>query len=321
MINFWGLVIILALTVIQAKSLDLTASNRLFSASLYQQVVKNEDKNICFSPFSAEIALALLNVGARSETAEEIRKVLHFPNSTNEIEEAFKNFLSSVTETEELSLHTANKVYIKQNLPLKTDFRIIAQKAFKADLENINFGDKTKAAETINEWVKTQTKNKIQNLIDPNSLRSDTIAILINALYLKARWRHEFAKRITKKVKFYKSSTEVVEVDGMGFFLNRKFFKYGENAEIDAKILEFSFDTRSEGNGMIIILPNDKNGIKKIEQNLDAALATELQGNFVEVMLPKFKVETQLDLKSILQNVSFTAKISTSHKINLSNHK
>lgn len=304
--NFLWKAIVLALTVFQAKSLDLTTSNKLFSASLYQQVVKNQDKNICFSPFSAEIALALLEAGAKGETAGEIRKVLHLPNSTTEIEEAFKQFLNSITPTEDLSLHTANKVYIKENLPVKKNFLNVAQKTFKADVDNINFSDNVRAAQTINEWIETQTQNKIRNLVNPQSLRKDTIAILINALYLKARWWHEFAKSMTKKVKFYKSSTEVVEVDGMSFFLNRKSFKYAENKEIDAKILEFRFDTRSDGNGMVVILPNQKSGLRQIEQNLDIALATELKSDRVKVMLPKFKVETQLDLKGILQNVSST---------------
>lgn len=304
--NFWLKATILALTVIQAKSLDLTPSNKLFSASLYQQVVKDQDKNICFSPFSAEIALALLEVGAKGETAGEIRKALHLPNSTNEIGESFERFLNSIAPTEDLSLHTANIVYIKENLPVQKTFVDVARKVFKADINNINFSDNIRAAKTINEWVETQTQNKIQNLVNPQSLRRDTIAILINALYLKARWWHEFAKTMTKKVKFYKSNNEVVEVDGMTFFLNRKSFKYAENEELDAKILEFRFDTRLDGSGLVVILPNDKNGLRKIEQNLDVALATELKSDRVSVMLPKFKVETQLDLKSILQNVSLT---------------
>lgn len=297
-------VAILTLLVIQAKSLNLSSNTKLLSASLYKQIIKNDNKNICFSPLSAEIALAVLYVGARGETATEIRKVLQFPSSENHIEEAFKKFLKSIISTEDFSLHIANRIYFEAYLPVNIVFARVAKLAFEADMGNVDFSNTTRAAQTINQWVEAQTQNKIQNLVNPNNLKSNTVALLINALYLKAKWEHEFDKRETSKVKFYKGNDETVEVDGMSFFINDKSFKYAENDAIDAKILELSFKNQSAGNSMVIILPNNKTGLEKIEKNLDVALTIQLKEDIVEVMLPKFKVETQLDLKCILQNVS-----------------
>lgn len=304
MTKFLWVVVFSIVLVIQVKCFELSTNTKLFSVSLYSQIVKNDNKNVCFSPLSAEIALSLLYLGARGDTAKEIKKALHIPDSTNKIEHVFKKFFNSITSTEDLSLHSANKVYIKENLPVRPNFLNITQKAFQADVENIDFGDITKATQTINQWVKTQTQNKIQNLIDPTALKSDTVALLINALYLKAKWTHEFDSSETKKVKFYKNNNEVIEVDGMSFFLNQNSFKYAENEALDAKILEFGFGNQSAGNSMVVVLPNNKTGLEKIQNKLDIALATKLEEDIVEIMLPKFKVETHLDLKGILQNVS-----------------
>jgi len=61
---------------------------------------------------------------------------------------------------------------------------------------------------------------------------------------------------------------------------------------------------------MIVIIPNKISGVSKIEQNLEAFTVGSLlstlnqrSGTTVAVSLPKFKMESQHKLVSILQNV------------------
>jgi serpin B len=59
---------------------------------------------------------------------------------------------------------------------------------------------------------------------------------------------------------------------------------------------------------MVIILPNKKTGLKELEEKLATKELSELmqraKNTEVEVYLPKFKVESSLDLKPHLENVN-----------------
>lgn len=53
---------------------SLSDANMKFTLDLFQQLRKSED-NVFYSPFSISVALAMVSLGARGSTAEEIEKV------------------------------------------------------------------------------------------------------------------------------------------------------------------------------------------------------------------------------------------------------
>lgn len=74
---------------------------------------------------------------------------------------------------------------------------------------------KTESAAVINKWVEDQTNDKIKNLISPDALGVDTRMVLVNAIYFKGLWQHQFKKDRTDKAPFYTSETDSVMVDMM----------------------------------------------------------------------------------------------------------
>lgn len=46
--------------------------------------------------------------------------------------------------------------------------------------------------EIINDWVESQTNNKIKNLIQPQDVHPDTGIILVNGAYFKGEWLNQF---------------------------------------------------------------------------------------------------------------------------------
>lgn len=57
---------------------------------------------------------------------------------------------------------------------------------------------------------------------------------------------------------------------------------------------------------MFIILPDQHSGLRDVENNIQNINFAELEGSKSEVALhlPKFKIESKLDLKPILRNVN-----------------
>ena len=85
----------------------------------------------------------------------------------------------------------------------------------------MDFGQAVQSASAINQWVKEQTNQKIQDLIGPESISSMTKLILVNAIYFKGNWNVKFDKSKTRKGDFHVSPTKTVQTDLM--FSNEKY--------------------------------------------------------------------------------------------------
>ncbi|XP_063903625.1 antichymotrypsin-2-like [Zophobas morio] len=278
----------------------LLRSNSLFSAKLYQEMLKSSEENFLVSPFSAEVIFALVETGAKNETAAELRKSLQLPEESK-IKEEFKKLLSDfIVHNENYIVATANKVYIRDNFPIKEEFKTIATNYFSSYLENINFKNGTAAAQTINKWIEEQTDNKIRDLITSDALSEATAAVLINALYFKARWLTPFFLPSTRKNKFHLKAGKFVEVDTMYEVLTE--YKYFENAELNAKFLEMPFE--NEEATMTFVLPNEIDGLEKLESQINKVFEPQnFEKVYVNVSVPKFKIESTVDFKQVLQNL------------------
>jgi serpin B len=268
-----------------------------------QEIVKRENGNLLVSPLSAETILALTYSGCRGETAEELRIAVHFPDDPAKIQSAVKAVLSNLKTKEGCKLCIANKMYVTKGVPLQNKFQEIVKEVYFADSENIDFTKKEEAAETMNSWVEKETENKISNLVDSKLLNELTRIVLINALYFKGDWKEKFDLANTEKMNFYKTPSETVKVDAM---TNKrfKFFSICISEELNAKVLKLPIHGDAS---MMFVLPNERDGLAELESNIDKVFSScEFEEKLVNVFLPKFKIEYQIDFKAVLQNVSFT---------------
>ena len=107
-------------------------------------------------------------------------------------------------------------------------------------------------ARDINAWVEQITRDKIKDLIAPDSLGASTRMVLVNAVYFKVGrlkdeslfskrslsqgfWRTQFEEHSTNKQDFWISKTETKSVDMM--HQKAKFF-YHEEADVQVRSLK-----------------------------------------------------------------------------------
>lgn len=255
------------------------------------------------SPFSAETILALTQNGAKGETGEEIRTALHLPNTKKKINSVFKSLLPKLKKNEGYTFHTANKIYVRENYPIIENFTKIATETYQSSSENIDFSKNIEAAEKINNWVSEQTNQKIKNLISSQKLSEDTVALLINALYFSAPWKKPFKTRLTQNRDFYKTPEEVIQVTTMKKIDN---FGYFESEDLDAKFLQMPFRSGKDIQ-MVVVLPNKKDGLKNLESQIEEIYKiSKFNWEFVSVTIPKFKIETSVDFKTVLKKLGVT---------------
>lgn len=273
-----------------------------FALELYKQIISNEKKNVVISPFSISTCLSFAAMGAAGLTADEMFSVLKYGSAADKasVTVNYGKVMASLDENK--SLKIANKMYIMEKFSVKQNFQEMASKGFRSEAEELNFKENTAAAKTINSWVEQKTNDKIKDLISPDALDESTRMVLVNAIHFKGTWTHQFNPDSTRPMPFWVSATESIDVPMMN---TKKHFKHGVFDELELAALELTYNDSDVS--MLILLPHERDGLSKLEDKLLSLdipdMMTKMHSQEVEVFLPKFKIEFDLDLKDTLEKL------------------
>lgn len=162
-------------------------------------------------------SLALLSQAAGGSTFDELRKGLHLNSSDKSaIANDFYNFDDQLQKNLGNSTFSmVNRIYVLETLKLNKEFENVATSKFHSGIENIDFGDKPKSAGIISRFVEENTNGKIKDFITPESMSSDLVAIIVNAIYFQGAWEVPFNKQLTRVADFYINDNENISTDFM----------------------------------------------------------------------------------------------------------
>jgi serpin B len=286
----------------QNESTSPVESVNAFTLDLFRQLTKQNQGNLLFSPYSVASSLAMTYVGAKEGTRTQMATALHFPQCPTSEKQFHGEFfklntsLNSKGTSDRYQLTIANALWGSQQWQVNRDFNVTLQEYYKASLESVPFqADPEKARQGINQWVEKNTTQKIKELLPKGSISAGTQLVLTNALYFKGSWSTPFKKENTKPLPFI-APTGSVNVEMM----NRvDTFNYFADATLQA--IEIPYVQQS-GLSMVILLPKAELGLSaiKLEDWLPQQKAA-FSPQVVDVLLPKFKVESAFDLKNPLQ--------------------
>jgi serpin B len=278
-------------------------STNEFGLQLYRQLATG-DHNLCVSPYSISCALAMTLSGADGEARNEMARVLHLDGKRNS-DESFAALQKSLGEipiktaeiakgskesggpTEPITIAVANRLFPQSGYEFRKEFFARVKQYYGAAPEPLNYErNAATATKRINDWVAKQTRDKIRDLI-PGTLDSRSRLVLANAIYLKASWADSFSESVTKPEPFHVNGGAAVNVPTM---LGHRWDRYAKRAGY--KIVTLSYI--GEDLQLVIFLPDEINGLRSVEEKLDAAaLADVAKLKSVEMILrlPKFKLE------------------------------
>jgi serpin B len=277
----------------------VAALNR-FAFRIYHQIASKSQDNIAFSPFSISAALAMTHAGARGQTAEEIRKALDLPQNEQYVHSLLGSLWKGVSG-EGYLLRIANRLWGQIGKPFLPQFLRITKDMFGAELAAADFTScADMVREEINTWVEKITAEKIRDLLAPGVLNYLTRLVLVNAVYFKGEWTSRFDAGCTTDAPFYVEQLTTVRASLM---YQQAVFSYA--AVPDVQILSLPYGDKRLS--MLVLLPSRESGISGLEQRLSenavAEWVDELQGEEVEVFLPRFKMETDFRLEQVLQAI------------------
>ncbi|KAK7824769.1 hypothetical protein U0070_020276, partial [Myodes glareolus] len=281
---------ILMLTIMD----PLLEADGTFALNLLKILGEDSSKNVFFSPMSIFSSLAMVFMGAKGNTASQMIQALSLDkcsdNGGGDVHQGFQSLLSEVNKTgTQYLLKTANRLFGEKTLDILASFKDSCRKFYEAEMEELDF------------------KDKITELLSPGTVNSDTLLVLVNAIYFKGNWEKQFDKEDTREMPFKVTMNEEKPVQMM---FKKSSFKMTYVEEISTAILLLPY----AGNelNMIIMLPDEHVELKTVEKEITYEKFTEwtrldmMDEEEVEVFLPRFKLEENYDMKDFLCKLGMT---------------
>jgi serpin B len=173
-----------------------------------QRRLRVTNGNLIYSPASISMALAMTYAGAAGETADEMKKVMHFTLPAEKLHAVNHkrlydwNGADGAERPYELSV--ANSLWGQKDESWKKEFLDLLNTHYGSGFHQVDFVNAAEAARNdVNKWVADWTHDKIPEVVPPGVFTSDTRLALANAVYFKGTWAHPFDETWTKEADFF----------------------------------------------------------------------------------------------------------------------
>jgi serpin B len=272
-----------------------------FTFDFYSRLRETEG-NLVVSPVSVATALGMVLAGARGDTEKEIATVLHVDDL--KIEEALaaaadlQNDLNGRGKERSFELSIANRLWAQKDKQLLRPYTDQVREHFGAEIGLVDFiGAPDVAVKEINAWAARATRDKIPAAMDREHVDEMTRLVLVNAVYFLGKWDSPFEEYNTRPLDFHRAPDDKLEVPTM---FQKDYFSFHVADRL--KILRMPY--RGGELSMVLLLPNDIDGIDELESQLThenlTAWTAALESTEVLIWLPKFKFTSDLDLNGTL---------------------
>ncbi|XP_076757216.1 serine protease inhibitor 3/4-like [Xylocopa sonorina] len=276
-----------------------------FSSSFFQTVAEENPYNLITSPFSAAVTLAMAAYGAEGETDNQFKNILHLPSENNLDISSYQAIIDDLDTVQENELRLLTKIFVPNEFTMKPTYKDVIKTYFRSSAQAVDFTKSQIAANIINTWIQQNTNNLVRNIDTLDDLDDRTKLVLVNGMYFRGQWKDKFKLSFTQDRPFYIGNSRVENVPTM---YRQDTFRYGELYDLDAKFIVIPY--KGAELSMVIILPNAIDGLAQVEKKLkNVNLANILHQGYetkLRIYLPKFKVESTLDLESVLQRMGLS---------------
>ena len=281
-----------------------------FAIDLYKKISTESSENIFFSPLSISMALGMTYAGAQGETKVEMSNVLNFPLEDKPLHALFGKLQSELMgqESKGVEISIANQLWADAHYRFKWRYLCNVRKFYNAPVKRMKFRSQPNECRLeINKWVEDKTNDRIVDLLPEGSISDMTALVLTNAIYFKGKWADEFEAEYTEEAVFKTLNGETVTCQMMN--KQDKYHLYQGN---NIKLLELPYQGNSFS--MLVLLPDEGISISQIEKELTLDRLNHhisiMTQSDVRVSLPKFKFDSEYELKPILADMGMPIPFS-----------
>ena len=270
-----------------------------FTINMFDHLHKDIDNNFICSPLGVASLFRIIQDGASGKTQKELGMALGV--SSKEISEIA---LDLQDEDGYAMVKMANLLAVNDKYKVESQYTEAMKALYGAKVSRMDFSNSSSVNE-INEWVYKNTGGMIGEIIE--QLSSTAILYAINTLYFNGRWKNKFEGN-TEKKKFIQEDGKKTIVDMMN---NESKYAYAGNDTF--QIIRLPYKNRP-GIGhkqnrfsMVIILPRKgkvlDDVMRCLHQHTLQDIYLTMSTRKVNVMIPKFNTDSELDVLSLLRSL------------------
>ncbi|TDB69176.1 serpin family protein [Arundinibacter roseus] len=270
------------------------------------------EDNVFVSPLSLHMALGMLLHGAEGETAEQINQTLKMAGvSEADLRTAYQALLKGLPKADSrVNLGLANSMWYRNTFAVQNDFQNVLRESFDAEVTSLDFNSPS-AKDKINQWASDKTYGKIPQVIE--KIEPEHVLFLLNALYFKGDWKYQFDASKTGDAMFRLANDQEKSVKMMRL---KEDFRVAQRPGYSA--IELPYSTGQFA--LTLLIPNEDATANDVIQNLSATAWDELQKTYlqkanVEVGLPRFTLDYEINLNSTLQAMGMTKAFSSAAEL------
>ncbi|MDR0283598.1 MAG: serpin family protein [Propionibacteriaceae bacterium] len=269
-----------------------------FGERLYTEL-RGTAPNPVVSPLSVFAALGMAMSGADGATAQAFASVLGL--DTDALEAAVAYLLATLpSETAGTKLTVADSAWLDDSLTPEQDWVDRLRTYFSAEVYATDL-QKPATVGQVNGWVNAQTGGLIPEMLA--TIDDDAAALLVNALYLGARWQEEFDTGLTHQGTFTRADGS--QTDAWYMAAPPATRRYIETADATGIVLPYQdgrlvFMAVRPATGSLTLKPGD----------LGRWLGAATYRDNVAVTMPKFHTEYGADLVDALAALGLGAAFS-----------
>lgn len=245
--------------------------------------------NLLFSPFSIRAALGMALLGAKWETADEIRGALGVQQSGDAIHADITALVRRLTASGDVGqeLVVSNSLWSQETKALQAEFLELASRYYSGCVHTADFrGDPEGARGGINRWVEQSTRQRIRDLVPAGGVGADTCLALVNAVFFKGWWARQFDNEMTYAGPFHVEGGDPVTAQLMN---QVSAFSYAEHRIYQAVDLAY----QRSGLSMLVLLPKPGRALASLEEFLTAdglrGCVASLKEETVQLLIPQFE--------------------------------
>jgi len=286
---------------------QLVQANNTFAWKIFHALHEADpETNLFISPVSISMALGMTYNGANGVTLDEMGQVLEFYGMSNAaINQAYRDLIDLLFSLDSrVDFDLANSIWAREGVSFEQAFLEVNRQYFDAQVSVLDFTNPT-AARTINDWVSDETRGKIKSIV-PDPIPSNVVMYLIDAIYFKGTWTHQFDKSLTQDRLFTLEDGSVVSIPTMSHETPADLRSTSNSL---ATIIDLAY-----GGGafsMSIVLPRENATTGDVIRAIDGVTWEEWTASVTEgeavVKMPKFRLEYEAELRGPLMQLGMVS--------------
>ncbi|XP_060247279.1 serpin E3 [Meriones unguiculatus] len=283
-----------------------------FALHLYRSAAAERNgTNFVISPAGVSLSLEILQFGARGNTGWQLAGALGYTVQDPRVREFLHTVYTTLHNSSQgIGMELACTLFTQTGTSLSPCFVEQVSWWANSSLEPADFSDPNRTATEVSEDTSGQSTGEGPgNPLWGQAGALSTRLSIMSTMTFQSTWQKKFSSMTSQPLPFTCAHGLVLQVPAMHQVAEVSYGQFQDAVGHEVDVLELLYLGRAAS--LFLVLPQDKDTpLDHVEPHLTARVihlwTTRLKRARMDVFLPRFRIENQFDLKSILRSWGIT---------------